>query len=133
MTMILPISGGMKRRVHCMGDLLSPGSFGGNRATDTTQLWRIVAAGRDTIAVHMTLACFDLDGTITHRDTLLPLVILDLIGMYLLMDRNHGAPTSRLAFAVAEGFLTLPEQFGTIAIFLMYLGLAQNSVTKLKP
>jgi hypothetical protein len=62
--------------------------------------------------------------------TLFPLAILDLVGMFLMMGRVEH---SRLLFAIAESFLAVPEQLGTIAIFLIYLGLVQNSVKKLKP
>jgi hypothetical protein len=78
-------------------------------------------------------------GRLTHGHrwriffTLLPLMVLDLVGMYLLMDRNQGVEHSRLMFAIAESVLSVPEQLGTVAIFLIYAGLVQNSVTKLKP
>ena len=65
--------------------------------------------------------------------TLFPLMILDLVGMYFALDRNQGVEHSRLLFAIAESILSVPEQLGTIAIFLIYAGLVQNSVTKLKP
>ncbi len=65
--------------------------------------------------------------------TLLPLMLLDLVGMYLVMDRNQGVEHSRILFTIAEVILSVPEQLGTVAILLMYVGLVQNSVTKLKP
>jgi hypothetical protein len=65
--------------------------------------------------------------------TLLPLMLLDLVGMYLLMDRNQGVEYSRIIFAIAESVLSVPEQLGTVAILLIYLGLVQSSVKKLKP
>jgi hypothetical protein len=64
---------------------------------------------------------------------LLPLMILDLAGMFLMMGRNPAVEDSRTLFAVAETLLTVPEQLGTVAIFLMYLGIVQKSVVKLKP
>jgi hypothetical protein len=65
--------------------------------------------------------------------TLLPLMLLDLVGMFLIMDRNQGVEHSRAMFAAAETLLSVPEQLGTVAILLIYLGLVQNSVKKLKP
>jgi hypothetical protein len=65
--------------------------------------------------------------------TLFPLMLLDLVGMYLMMDRNQGVEHSRILFPIAESILSVPEQLGTVAILLMYVGLVQNSVTKLKP
>jgi hypothetical protein len=77
------------------------------------------------------------DVTLGHRwrifFVLLPLMILDLAGMFLLLGRAPGGEHSRALFAIAEAVLTVPEQLGTVAIFLMYLGLVQKSVTKLKP
>ena len=65
--------------------------------------------------------------------TLLPLSLLDLVGMFLVMDRGQGAEHSRAMFALAETVLSVPEQLGTVAILLIYLGLVQRSVKKLKP
>ena len=64
---------------------------------------------------------------------LFPLMLLDLVGMFLILDRNQGVANSRPLFAIAESILSVPEQLGTVAILLMYLGLVQKSVTKLKP
>jgi hypothetical protein len=64
---------------------------------------------------------------------LLPLMLLDLGGMFLVMGRSPGVENSRALFAVAETILSVPEQLGTVAVLLVYLGLVQNSVTKLKP
>jgi hypothetical protein len=64
---------------------------------------------------------------------LLPLMILDLGGMFLLMGHSSSSEYSRTLFAVTETILSVPEQLGTVAIFLMYTGLVQKSVTKLKP
>jgi hypothetical protein len=58
--------------------------------------------------------------------TLFPLMILDLVGMYFALDRNQGVEHSRLIFAIAESVLSIPEQLGTIAIFLIYAGLVRK-------
>jgi phosphatidylglycerophosphatase C len=47
----------------------------------------------------MTLACFDLDGTITHRDTLVPLVMRHLVRRPLRLLRLLGVVPAVLRFA----------------------------------
>ena len=41
---------------------------------------------------------------------LLPLTILDLAGMFFVLDRNQGVVNSRLLFAIAESLLAVPGQ-----------------------
>jgi hypothetical protein len=64
---------------------------------------------------------------------LLPMMILNLAAMFLVLDRVQGVTHSRTLFAIAECVLAVAGQLGTVAILLMYLGLVQKSVTKLKP
>jgi hypothetical protein len=64
---------------------------------------------------------------------LLPLTILDMAAMFLVLDRVQGVTHSRVAFALADSILAVAGQLTTVAIVLMYLGLAQKRVTKLKP
>jgi hypothetical protein len=52
------------------------GSVDINVVNDAAQLWRIVAT--PSLTCGMPIAIFDLDGTITHRDTLFPLVLRQL-------------------------------------------------------
>ena len=60
--------------------------------------------------------------------TLFPLMLLDLVAMFLTLSWNKGGEHSRLLFAITESLLSVPEQLGTVAIFLMYLGLVQDSI-----
>ena len=53
-------------------------SFGSNVANGAAKLWRIVATATVSMRSPMPIAIFDLDGTITHRDTLFPLVLRQL-------------------------------------------------------
>jgi hypothetical protein len=64
---------------------------------------------------------------------LLPMMILNLAAMFLVLDRIQAVTHSRTLFAIAECVLAVAGQLGTVAILLMYLGLIQKSVTKLKP
>ena len=64
---------------------------------------------------------------------LLPLAILNLVAMFLVLDRVQAVTHSRTLFAIAESVLAVAGQLGTVAILLMYLGVVQRSVTKLNP
>jgi len=59
-----------------LGVVVVAGSVVTNVANDAAQLWRIVAT--PSLTCGMPIAIFDLDGTITHRDTLFPLVLRQL-------------------------------------------------------
>jgi phosphatidylglycerophosphatase C len=70
-------------------------------AIRASQLWRIVAAPPDWYhRAHMSIACFDLDGTITHRDTLLPLVLRQLARRPLRLLRLLGLLPALARYAV---------------------------------
>ena len=62
------------------------------------QMWRIVAVISVKIAPVMAIAFFDLDGTITQRDTLLPLVLLLLVRKPLRLLRLFGVLPSTVRF-----------------------------------
>jgi hypothetical protein len=64
---------------------------------------------------------------------LLPMLILDLAATFLVLDRVQGATHSRVAFAIADSVLAVTGQLTTVATLLMYLGIVQKRVTKLKP
>jgi hypothetical protein len=64
---------------------------------------------------------------------LAPLMILDLVVPFLVLGRVEAATTSRALFALADCALAVTAQLTTVATLLMYLGTAQNRVTKLKP
>jgi hypothetical protein len=75
--------------------------------------------------------------TLGHRwpifFVLVPLTVLDMGAMFLVLDRVQGVTQSRVLFALAESVLAVAGQLGTVAILLMYLGLVQRSIRKLKP
>jgi len=70
---------------------------------------------------------------------LLPIAVLAMIADFLLLERIQAGTHSRVAFALADSFLGIPEQLTTVATLLMYLGTVQprvtiqQRVTKLKP
>ena len=65
---------------------------------------------------------------------LAPLMLLDLLGTYLVLDGLKSVAHSRLAIALADSALSVGGQWTTVAILLMYLGMidaGQKRVTKL--
>jgi phosphatidylglycerophosphatase C len=70
-------------------------------AIRAAQLWRIVAARPVLVTsrTDMAIACFDLDGTITHRDTLFPLVLRLLVRRPLRLLRLLGVLPAVARFA----------------------------------
>jgi phosphatidylglycerophosphatase C len=78
---------------------LAAGSLDAKVVNGATQLWRIVAGTRATMSAPMTIACFDLDGTITHHDTLFPLVLRILARRPLRLLRLLGVLPAVVRFA----------------------------------
>lgn len=64
---------------------------------------------------------------------LFPLLILNLIATFLILDKVMTLTHSRAAFAIADAILAVAGQLATVATLLMYLGTVQKRVTKLKP
>ena len=70
---------------------------------------------------------------------MLPVALLGMVADFVVLERIQAGTHSRVAFALADSFLGIPEQLTTVATLLMYLGTVQprvaiqQRVTKLKP
>ena len=64
---------------------------------------------------------------------MLPMLVLGMLATFVVLDRIQAATHSRAAFAIADSVLAVAAQLDTVAALLMYLGITQKRVTKLKP
>ena len=64
---------------------------------------------------------------------MLPVLLLDTLATFVALDRIQAATKSRLTFAIADSVLGIAGQLDVVAGLLMYLGIVQKRVTKLKP
>ena len=58
---------------------------------------------------------------------LMPLLLLELVGSFAVLNLVEKAAYSRLLLAVADSLLAVGGQWTTVAVLLMYLGLAEST------